>query len=148
MNHSRNPIQEILERDPRYRLEAYQFVREGLTYAQEIKKMGSNQPSSDGEEVEKHLSGQQLCEAIREYALEQYGFMATVVLKNWGVTKTRDFGNIVYNLIDGDLMKKSQNDRVEDFDDVFVFDVAFQEGFKIEPEPDESGKSGESGKSK
>ena len=138
MSQARNPIIEIIERDPRYRLEAYQFVREGLTYAQEVKKLGSDQLSVDGDTMEKHLTGQQLCHAIREYALEQYGFMSKVVLKNWGINNTRDLGNIVYNLIDQDLMKKSKSDQVEDFDDVFSFDEAFQEGFKIDPSTDQN----------
>ncbi len=133
MSQARNPILEILQRDPRYTIEAYQFVREGLNYAQEVKKLGSNQPALEGDTLEKHLTGQQLCHAIREYALEQYGFMTQVVLKNWGIEATRDVGNIVYNLIDQDLMKKSKNDKVEDFDDVYSFDEAFREGFKIDP---------------
>ena len=66
MSQARNPILEILQRDSRYTIEAYQFVREGLNFAQEIKKLGSNQPVLKGDAMEKHLTGQQLCEAIRE----------------------------------------------------------------------------------
>ena len=110
-------------------------MREGLNYAQEVKNLGSNQPALEGDVMEKHLTGQQLCHAIREYALEQYGFMTQVVLKNWGIESTRDIGNIVYNLIEQDLMKKSKNDKVEDFDEVYSFDEAFREGFKIDPAP-------------
>ena len=130
-----NPIIRLLENDPRYRLEAYQFVREGLTYAQEVMKMGSEQPPADAvaDEVERHLTGQQLCEAIREYALEQYGYMAQVVLQNWGLKSTSDLGNIVYNLIDVELMKKSKYDRREDFNDVYSFETAFKDNFRITP---------------
>ena len=60
-----------------------------------------------GEEGERHITGQQLCEAIRKYALEQYGFMAKTVLNSWGVFSTGDFGEIVYNLIRIKHMKRS-----------------------------------------
>ena len=130
-----NPIIRLLENDPRYQLEAYQFVREGLTYAQEVMKLGSEQPPADAvaDEVERHLTGPQLCEAIREYALEQYGYMAQVVLRNWGLKSTSDLGNIVYNLIDVELMKKSKYDRREDFNDVYSFETAFKDDFRITP---------------
>ena len=59
--------------------------------------------------------------------------MTPVVLKNWGVTSTSDFGEIVYNLIKVKMMKKSQSDQREDFNDVYDFDVAFREQFKIDP---------------
>ncbi len=78
-----------------------------------------------------HLTGQQLCEAIRQLALEQFGLMARVVLHSWGVHVTGDFGEIVYNLIDIGLMKKSETDRREDFNDVFDFEEAFERQFKI-----------------
>ena len=49
---------------------------------------------------ERHLTGQELCEAIRQYAVEEFGYLAKSVLNSWGVYKTRDFGNIVFNLIE------------------------------------------------
>lgn len=82
---------------------------------------------------ERHLTGQELCEGIREFALEQYGFMAKVVLNSWGVQTTGDFGEIVYNMIRVGLMKKSKSDRREDFNDVFDFEDAFQRNFRIAP---------------
>lgn len=133
-----HPIVKLLRKDPRYTIEAYQFVRDALSYAQEVLGMGCEHEAEEEFEeeparprVERHLTGQQLCEAIRQYALEQYGYMAKVVLSRWGVTKTGDFGEIVYNLIDVGLMKKSADDRREDFEDVYDFDTAFQQQFQI-----------------
>src|SRR5690606_7421190 len=83
------------------------------------------------EQVEHHVSGQELCEAIRLYALEQYGLVAQCVLGHWGVRSTSDFGEIVFNLIDIKKMKKTDHDRREDFDDVYDFDDAFRTGFEI-----------------
>lgn len=126
------PIVQLLERDSRYTLEAYQFIREALAYAQD--ELGMVKPiSSDEEEppADAHLTGQQLCEAVRLLALEQFGLMARVVLNSWGIRSTGDFGEIVYNLIGIGMMKKSPADRREDFDDVFDFEEAFDRGFKI-----------------
>ncbi len=77
------------------------------------------------------MSGQELCEAIRRYALEQYGYLAKNVLNSWGVHSTSDFGNIVFNLIEIKQMKKTSNDRREDFDDVFDFDEGLVREFRI-----------------
>ncbi|MFT5524777.1 MAG: putative repeat protein (TIGR04138 family) [Pirellulaceae bacterium] len=182
MNMERHPIFKLLQSDPRYKIDAYQFVREGLSYAQEVLQMGgglsredemidedfieemdvddfednegvggdmeSNDFDPDGldndfdevqfeeaEEVsqqsESHLTGQQLCEAIRIYAVEQFGYMAKTVLNSWGINSTSDFGEIVYNLISVELMKKSDSDRREDFNDVYDFEDVFKQRFKI-----------------
>ena len=85
---------------------------------------------------ERHLTGQQLCEASRRYAVDQYGLLAKTVLNSWGIFKTNDLGQVVYNLIQADLMKKSDTDRIEDFDSVFQFDEGFDEAFEFSA-PDE-----------
>jgi uncharacterized repeat protein (TIGR04138 family) len=140
MSEMLHPVLQLLRDDPRFRLEAYQLVSEALSYAQDVLGLGERQraesdvdpfePESE-QRVERHLTGQQLCEAIRVYALEQYGYMARVVLNSWGIRSTGDFGEIVYNLIRIGRMKKSPEDRREDFDDVFDFDLAFQHQFEI-----------------
>ena len=53
------------------------------------------------------------------------------MLNSWGVTCTGDFGEIVFNLIRIKQMKKTKDDRREDFDDVFDFDAGFQHSFQI-----------------
>lgn len=121
-----HPIIELLQQDVRYHIEAYQFVREALAYAQETLKM-----PAQGAEGEHHITGQQLSEAIRQYAVEQYGYMALTVLNNWGVHRTGDFGEIVYNLIRIKHMKKSESDRREDFDGVYEFATAFEPVFEL-----------------
>jgi uncharacterized repeat protein (TIGR04138 family) len=84
-------------------------------------------------EAERHLTGQQLCEAIRQYALDQYGYMAQCVLNSWGVNNTGDFGEIVFNLIGIGQMRKTSDDRREDFNNVFDFDTGLKQSFKITP---------------
>ncbi len=144
-------IAELLQRDARYRFDAYVFVFESLRYAQEILGLGTKQRSdsigaeaaaegtaspkdlgaAESEEPERHLTGQELCEAIRLYALEQYGYMAKSVLNYWGVKCTGDFGEIVFNLIEIGQMKKTPQDRREDFHDVYDFDAGLQHKFDI-----------------
>lgn len=134
----------LLQEDTRYRLEAYQFVFEALSYAQNVMGLGSEADSEpleteedvdEGEESgpQRHVSGQELCQAIRQYALQQYGYMAKTVLNRWGVRETGDFGEIVFNLIKIQRMRKTEHDRREDFNDVYDFETAFQTEFKIEP---------------
>jgi uncharacterized repeat protein (TIGR04138 family) len=132
-----HPIIRLLEQDRRFKLDAYQFVRDALTYAQDELGMGGSEPTEAEEgspeegSLENHLTGQQLCQAIRLYAIEQYGYLAKAVLNSWGIHRTSDFGDIVYNLIEIELMRKSKHDRREDFDDVYDFNEAFLEAFRI-----------------
>jgi uncharacterized repeat protein (TIGR04138 family) len=124
-----HPLAELLRRDRRYHRDAYFFVFEALRYAQE--HMGLGQPASAEveEEPERHVTGQQLCEAIRRYAVQQFGLMSKSVLHEWGVRNTGDFGEIVFNLIDIGQMRKTDNDRREDFDNVFDFDDGLRDAF-------------------
>ena len=127
-----HPIVELLKNDSRYKIEAYEFVREALAYAHDKLGLGSRDSEEDSEtSVERHLTGQQLCVASREHAIEQFGMMAKVVLNSWGIHSTSDFGEVVYNLISIDLMKRSKSDRREDFDGVFDFETAFEQEFQI-----------------
>jgi uncharacterized repeat protein (TIGR04138 family) len=133
-------IAKLLKEDRRYPLEAYIFVFEALHYAQEVLHLGCESASEPGgshsEEDEesgsqRHVTGQELCEAIRQFAQEQYGYMAKLVLGNWGMHSTRDFGEIVFNLIRIGRMRKTPQDRREDFDEVYDFEQAFCRQFKI-----------------
>ncbi len=128
-----HPIYKVLHDDERYSVEAYQFVREALSYAQDVLGLGVNDSLrvDDVLQAERHLSGQQLCEASRLYALQQFGLMAKTVLATWGIRTTDDLGEIVYNLIKVDLMKKSDNDRREDFDSVFDFESGLTQAFQF-----------------
>ena len=121
---------ELLQRDRRFAPDAYEFIREALAYAQDVLEMGGKIDSGSGE-AEQHLTGQELCEAVRRLALDQFGLMARTVLNNWGIHTTRDIGEIVYNLIELGVMRKSRHDRREDFYDVYDFEEAFDRSFEI-----------------
>lgn len=130
-----HPLAELLRRDKRYHVDAYVFVFDALRYAHEQLGMGRSPGSMDDtvvdnlSEEERHITGQQLCEAIRLYAVKQYGGLAKSVLNHWGVHTTGDFGEIVFNLISIGQMRKTDSDRREDFDDIFCFDEAFRDTF-------------------
>jgi uncharacterized repeat protein (TIGR04138 family) len=130
-------ILELLKEDPRYPLDAYALVQDGLCYAQEVMRLGEKQPtepseSTEEERVDAHLTGQQLCIAIQKHALEQYGRMARIVLNRMGIHSTSDVGEIVYNMIRIGEMRKSKSDRREDFDNVYDFEQVFDREFKFE----------------
>ena len=138
-----NPIFKLLRKDRRYKLEAYVFLFESLRYAQEELGMGQERvyaeddPPSRGPAArratrkQRHLTGQELCEAMRQLALEQFGLMAKCVLNSWGVRSTSVIGEMVFNLISIGEMNKTEDDRREDFNDVFDFDEGLTGQFKI-----------------
>jgi uncharacterized repeat protein (TIGR04138 family) len=134
-----HPISQLLEKDRRYRFEAYVFLFEALNFAQDVLQMGAESPTEPIAESEeptgpqRHVTGQELCEAIRRYALDQYGYMAKTVLNSWGIHGTHDFGEIVFNLIRIGQMRKTPSDTLVDFENVYDFDVAFKQQFKITP---------------
>lgn len=144
MTEELHPMTRLLRDDRRYKFEAYQFVREGLDFAQEVMKFGAEEETEDPAEEPKksrsrkksarHVTGQQLCHALKQYAVKQYGLMAKLVLNSWGLKRTGDFGEIVYNLISIGAMSKSKRDRKEDFENVFDFDQAFIKEFVITAE--------------
>jgi len=109
----------LLAKDDRYPRAAYHFVREGLDYTQhKMSKMsGAKEP--------RHVSGQELTDGMRQFALETYGPMAKMLLNEWGIHGTTDFGEIVFNLVENNLLAKTDKDTREDFTSGFDFDEAF-----------------------
>jgi uncharacterized repeat protein (TIGR04138 family) len=103
-----------------YPPEAYHFVRDGLGRTMELVHGQPGAPEGD-----RHVSGQQLCMGLREYAIERYGMMACSVLLSWHVERTDDFGRIVFAMIDAGLLSKTSRDSLEDFRGVFDFHEAF-----------------------
>ena len=136
-----HPLAELLARDKRFDVNAYLFVFEALRYAQENLGLGSDHYSEDDDEQEepdRHVTGRELCNAMRAYAHQQYGYLAKCVLNSWGVRSTGDFGEIVFNLIEIEQMRKTPHDRREDFDEVFDFAEGVQHSFQFSaPEPND-----------
>ena len=103
--------------------QAYQFVREGLAHT--VKMVHGEGAGRTEDDESRHVSGQQLCLGLRDYAIKQFGLLARTVLRNWSIQGTDDFGRIVFAMIDAGLMRKTDEDSLEDFQAVFDFDEAF-----------------------
>ncbi len=125
MNKPTKPIEQVVNEDGRYPIEAVQFVRQGLSYA--VEKLFP-QTEEDEDEI-RHITGQQLCEALREFALRNWGSMALPVLNHWHIKTTRDFGEIVFLLVNSGWMQKQPTDSIEDFDHAYDFKSAFKNPF-------------------
>lgn len=74
----------------------------------------------------RHLTGEECTELFVAFAQQEYGSMAPLVLREWGIFETRDFGEIVYNLIQIGRMHRQEGDQIEDFDDVLDLDEALR----------------------
>ena len=112
-------IERAIRQDGRYAPEAYEFLHRGLEFS--TREIHGDEP----EQGPHHVSGPQLCEGLRELALEQWGPLAREVLARWNIHRTRDFGEMVFLLIGLGMMGKQDSDRAQDFDDVYGFDEAF-----------------------
>lgn len=122
-------IEDLIRRDPRYSLEAYEFVFSALTHTQRM--LGRRTVPEQGQETEHHVSGPQLLDGVRDLALREFGLMARTVFRFWGVNQTADFGEIVFNLIAAGLMSKTERDDRRDFHDVYDLDEVLAD-YRIE----------------
>jgi uncharacterized repeat protein (TIGR04138 family) len=121
-------LDEIVEELGVYARDAYKFVQAGLLYT--VTKLHGDDETNP--EANRHISGQQLCEGLREFALLQWGMLAKTVLARWGITATLDFGRIVFALVEYGHMSKTDQDTVEDFRNVYDFATAFDQGYRID----------------
>jgi uncharacterized repeat protein (TIGR04138 family) len=103
-------LRRLVKERRRYPIEAYLFLYQALDTAQKVV----------GEK--RHVSGPELLEGVRRLAVEQFGPLALMVFNHWGIRRTEDVGDMVFNLVDRDLMGKTDQDRREDFDAVFDFE--------------------------
>ena len=111
-------IEEVVQKDPRYKLDAYEFMMQALWFTQKKLKRDT------------HVSAKELLVGTRDFGLSQYGPMTKSVFEHWGIKNTSDFGEIVFNMIGAGLMKKSETDSRQDFDGVYNFEEALNV-FKI-----------------
>ena len=115
-------VQEIVAADLRYKADAYEFVMQALMFTQ-------NKSKRQG-----HLSGRELLEGIRKYALDQFGPMTVTVFEYWGIKTTDDIGAVVFTMVDNGLMSKTEQDSPADFKDVYNFSEAF-DVFRVTKRP-------------
>jgi len=120
-------MRDVVREDGRYPQEAFAFLHDGLNRA--VAHMHDDGASVDvkgaaaGEQ--KHVTGAQLCLSLRDLAAERWGMLAKTVLARWRIRGTIDFGSMVYLLIDNGFMRKTPEDSLDDFRDVYDFETAF-----------------------
>lgn len=126
----------------RYPVDAYLFVQRGLDFT--VTRLHGETDiedhfdpiDADDFETQRHVSGQDLCVGLRDFAIQEYGLLARTVLRRWSITSCRDFGQMVFAMVDGGMMRKTDDDTIHDFNNVFDFASAFEPGLVL-------GKSGE-----
>ena len=112
-------VKDIVKHDNKYTKEAYFFVSESLSFTQEMLDRKG------------HVTGRELLEGMKRYALREFGYMARVVLESWGVRRTEDIGEIVFNMVNHSLLGRTDTDTKEDFANGYDFRNVFEEGFKF-----------------
>jgi uncharacterized repeat protein (TIGR04138 family) len=112
-------LHDITQKDKRYALEAYLFVLEAIQYTRTKYKR------------EKHVSGHELLEGIKDLALRRFGAMTIAVFEHWGIHETIDVGHIVFNMVNDKILHKTEEDRLEDFKDYFDFEKVFVQDYRF-----------------
>jgi uncharacterized repeat protein (TIGR04138 family) len=106
-------LDQLQERNPRFHARSYLFVLEALHSV--IRSL----------DAPRHISGRELTEGIREIAIGRYGRLARTVLEHWGIHETGDVGRVVFALVEQGILTRQEEDRLEDFVDLFDFEEAF-----------------------
>ncbi len=110
-------LDRLRERNPRFQGKAYVFVLSALHHVME----GLKEP--------RHISGTELAEGVRCLAIREFGPMARTVLEHWGIHSTDDMGEIVFALVDAGVLIKEDEDRPDDFRNLFDFEDAFERDY-------------------
>jgi uncharacterized repeat protein (TIGR04138 family) len=117
----------VLSQDSRYARDGYHFLKEALDHT--VKQRSKRR------EISRHVTGPQLLEGIRHYALKEFGPMVPTVFEYWGIARCEDFGEMVFNLIRVGVFGKTEHDTIDDFRGGYSFDEAFVAPFVLEKPP-------------
>jgi uncharacterized repeat protein (TIGR04138 family) len=115
-------LDQILATDSRFHRDAYLFMREALDFTQKI--VGRENLGKV-----RHVTGQELLDGLRQYALQQFGPMTATVFEEWGIHNCKDFGEIVFNMVEIGLLARTEKDTREDFQNGYDFTDAFRKPF-------------------
>lgn len=121
-------ILELCREDPRFAYEAYEFVCDAVTFTQD--RLGRDAVRED-DDADHHVSGAELLRGTCELAVREFGMMAPVVFKQWGVRTTDHVGELVFKLIKVKRLSKSDRDDPEDFNDLFDLHQTLADGFAL-----------------
>jgi uncharacterized repeat protein (TIGR04138 family) len=124
-------LESVVGSDPRYQRDGYIFLRDALDFTTKQQK------KIKGVSV-RHVTGPELLDGVRQYALKEFGPMVMTVFDSWGIRACEDVGHMVFNLIGAGVFGKTEQDSIEDFKNVYDFEEAFVKPFA--PAKPESGK--------
>ena len=139
-------IYNLLQNDKRYKYAAYEFILAAVKFAHDTLELGDpvsqirrlndgsfciddDEPPGD---ASRDISAADICKAIKIYAVDMFGLLAKPTLNNWGIKSTADFGQIIFNLMKCEALLQSERDNIDDYNDVFDFDSAFEEQFSFD----------------
>ncbi len=122
-------IWDVVRADPRYAYEAYEFLCDAVAFTQD--GLGRCPHDDDDPEADYHVGGHELARGATNLAVREFGMMAPVVFRHWGIRTTADIGEIVFNLIKAERLSQSDRDDREDFLDLFDVTDALTSGFEI-----------------
>lgn len=111
-------LEDIQNKDPRYKEDSYLLVMESLSYVQRRSK------------TPKHVTGEEILQGVRSILLHRYGPFAITVLKHWGINSTEDFGNVVFNLVENKVLSKTEDDDISKFRNFYDFEEVFNQGYR------------------
>src|SRR6476469_7137990 len=118
-------LESVVDSDPRYQRDGYIFLRDALDFTTKQQK------KIKGVSV-RHVTGPELLEGLRQYALKEFGPMVMTVFDSWGIHSSADIGNMVFNLIGAGIFGKTEEDSIEDFRNVYNFEEVFVKPFAPE----------------
>ena len=116
-------LEQVVAADPRYDREAYLFLQDALDFTMKSRKKQKT-------ELSRHVTGQELLDGVRAFALREYGPMVPMVFETWGVGRCDDFGEMVFNLIRAGIFGKTDTDTIDDFRNGYDFQEAFVKPFQ------------------
>ena len=112
-------VTSAVEKDARFRPEAYQFLRESLEATIKKRSKGKQQP------ISQHVTAAELLEGFRRLALKEFGPMTTTVLEYWGILSCADIGMMVFYLVEAGAFGRTEEDTLDGFNQGFDFHEAF-----------------------
>ena len=115
-------LESVVGSDLRYQRDGYIFLRDALDFTTKQQK------KIKGVSV-RHVTGPELLDGVRHYALKEFGPMVMTVFDSWGIRSCEDIGHMVFNLIGAGVFGKTEQDSIEDFKNVYDFEEAFVNPF-------------------
>lgn len=103
-------VDRIRASDPRYRREAYGFVMVAL--GETVQGLPAERLAHP---ERRHLTGQELLRGVVAMARREYGPLAPMVFREWGLRTSADVGELVFQLVECGQLGARPEDRREDF---------------------------------